>query len=253
MKWALVKWLACTDCGCRDLFVREDRVENHAEWGKISSAGGGGVQGSEWRKEVMEGTLVCRGCDWSYPIREGIPDLRLGKQTSHVPEAQGPKVDGAQWVWQEGFLERLTPASPDDWMGSLTLGVGCGYVKWAYFAGRYGAEVVALDSDPAMARACFENTKLLENVHVVLGNTRRLPLCSRVFDVVYCFGLLDNSLGPKILFKECTRVLRSGGCFSTWVYGRRRGLLDSSRHLFRALTADWSHDERMKISRLLAS
>lgn len=86
----------------------------------------------------------------------------------------------------------------------LDLGCGHGYDTLAMRAA--GAEVVALDMDPAKLLATGSP---LEGG--VRGDATRLPFPDRTFDGVYCSNLLEHTPETPPVFDEIERVLKPGG------------------------------------------
>lgn len=125
--------------------------------------------------------------------------------------------------WEENFRSYFEPlVKTTDFEGQLVLDAGCGFGRHAYYAGRYGAEVVAMDLSEAV-EAAFENTRSLGTVHVVQGNIYQPPVAAR-FDLVYCVGVIQHLPEPAAGFASLCKRLREGGRIFVWVYGRRRGI-----------------------------
>ena len=126
--------------------------------------------------------------------------------------------------WQENFLDYASPLLPNDFIGQLVLDAGCGYGRYAFFAGRYGAEVVAFDRSSDAIAAAAANTAGLQRVHLVQGDIEHPPFREEMFDLTYCFGVLHHLQDPGEAFRILGRSLRSGGgCLFSGVYGPLKG------------------------------
>ena len=51
----------------------------------------------------------------------------------------------------------------------------------------------------------------MQNVEVIQGDGRRIPLPDSSFDLVFLAGVLGETPGLPALFGECARVLKPGG------------------------------------------
>ena len=80
----------------------------------------------------------------------------------------------------------------------------------------YGMEVIALDLATGIERAYESNTN--PDVHFVQGSVLELPFKDKVFDYVYCAGVLIHLPDTKSAFSLLPRVLKLGGRCFIWVY-----------------------------------
>jgi SAM-dependent methyltransferase len=207
MKLELVPFLVCPKCR-RPLDVRVDRQE---------------------LKEVIEGSLVCGGCASSYPITSGIPRF-LPDQLSKDKQATA-EAFGYEWTHystltsqdKKEFLGWVAPLTPADFAGRLVLDVGCGKGRHIFLAAQFGARmVVGVDLSNAVD-AAYQNTRSLENVHVIQADALSLPF-SRPFDLAYSVGVLHHLPIPKDGFESVAGHVRPGGRIATWVYGKEGNL-----------------------------
>ena len=111
--------------------------------------------------------------------------------------------------WEENFRSYFEPlVTPDSFAGRLVLDAGCGFGRHAYYAGSYGAEVVAMDLSEAV-EAAYANTRDLSKVHVIQGNIYDPPLRPK-FDLVYCVGVIQHLPDPAKGFSRLAEVLVQG-------------------------------------------
>lgn len=135
-------------------------------------------------------------------------------------------------------LARRTIATLDHPVdGRRILDLGCGHGYDTVAMREAGAEVVALDMDPAKLWATGEPLP-----GSVRGDATRLPFPDASFDGIYCSNLLEHTPSTPPVFDEIERVLRPGGWawvswtnwYSPWggheivplhMLGPRRGLV----------------------------
>lgn len=242
MKYRLLDWLACPACGGTALEVEATRtVVCTVSTASLDGPGrvpAGVDADTREETEVLSGAIHCPDCAAVYPVRDGVPRM--------LPEgtAEGPTTahrlttfDTAQPAWEQSFLDFAAPLGPSDFLGRTVLDAGCGYGRHAYFAARYGAEVIALDSSADAIASCAENTRHNPRVHVVQGDVLRPPLRESVFDIVYCFGVLHHLEDADAAMEALGERVRSGGKLALWVYGPRQGATLVVNNALRGATA----------------
>lgn len=102
---------------------------------------------------------------------------------------------------------------------SVTLDVGCGKGRFAYFTAPHVKHLMALDGSAAI-EAAAGNLAGLPNVSLWRADVRRLPLRDRTVGFVYCLGVLHHLTHPRAGFDELARVLAPGGRLLLYVYSR---------------------------------
>jgi ubiquinone/menaquinone biosynthesis C-methylase UbiE len=108
--------------------------------------------------------------------------------------------------------QALAPAAAPAGRPLRLLDLGCGMGGFAVAAARAGAQVTALDYNPAYAaitalRAAQYDLRL--PVAVAAGET--LPLPAARFDAATCWDVLEHVQHPDQLLAELARVLQPGG------------------------------------------
>src|SRR5690606_25956279 len=161
--------------------------------------------------------------------------------------------DASAPEWETEFLDFARPLEPADFLGRRVLDVGCGFGRGAFFAARYGAEVVAVDVDPAILAAAGENNRRYPRVHLVQADAMALPFTSFVFDLVYAFGLLHHLQDATKGVHELADRVRPGGRLSVWVYGPRQGTAAALSAALRGMTRDMPSHELLNVSRTIAT
>ena len=229
MKTSLLDILACPDCGSPlKLSVFEE------------FSGGG--------NDVREGLLLCEGCSEIHPVIEGIPRfvpnvfLRHPDFAKKYPQVAGASDEGTrraflkahgsthervgvEWMNYPGPLpedrevflaETQVPAG--DWKGKRVLDAGCGMGRYSRVAHELGAETVALDLSHALERLS-DLARSSGRLHLVQGNLLSPPFRDKVFDIVYSVGVIHHTPSAREAFRKISRLARSGGTLSVWVYG----------------------------------
>lgn len=257
MKYRLLKWLACPKCGNEDLTLEVRSASREAiAPGSFSEEEGDwpGIDLEEGIETVVdEGALHCSACAAIYPIREGVPRMNVAERTEELGSPhRWTTFDAGAPEWQENFLDYASPLLPNDFIGQLVLDAGCGYGRHAFFAGRYGAEVVAFDRSSDAIAAAVANTVGLQRVHLVQGDIEHPPFREEMFDLTYCFGVLHHLQDPGEAFRILGRSLRSGGRLSLWVYGPRKGAALHVANALRGLTSGLGPQQLHNLSRVIA-
>jgi SAM-dependent methyltransferase len=119
--------------------------------------------------------------------------------------------------WEKQFLDYMQPHKADFFKGKKVLDAGCGNGRFAYYAGKYAAEVWAIDLGPAVEVA-RKNTASLTNVQVVQADLHNPPFQSESFDFIYSLGVLHHLPDPEIAFQNLLRYLRPGGEIQIYLY-----------------------------------
>ncbi len=253
MKFRLLDWIACPACGER-LDVSVTRAEDRPTWEGVWEPGEN-VAGREGAKvtEILEGRLRCRGCASVYAITEGVPrllpDAALeGPSTGH----RWTKFDQAVPAYEALLRELVAPWGPDEFLGKLVLDAGCGFGRHAFFATRWGAEVVALDSSAEAVASAAHNLAGLPRAHVVQGDVDRPPFRPQAFDVALAFGLLHHVADARATFRTLDGLVASGGRLLTWTCGPRQGLLRIATGALRGATAEMAPDQLYRFCQGLA-
>lgn len=212
-----------------------------------------GLRGKEI-DDILAGTIRCTGCSVDYPIIDGIPRMMppgtdAGPATAHALT----QFEEAVPEFEQNFRDLLQPLKPEDFMGKLVLDAGCGFGRHAFFAARYGAEVIAIDTSAEGIASAYQNTKDNVRAHVIQGDLNRPPVKRGIFDIVYSFGVLHHVADAKATFHTLTEVVRPGGHLAIWVYGPRQGLTRIVSGALRGATAQMTGDQLATFSKGVAS
>ncbi|MCB9741001.1 MAG: methyltransferase domain-containing protein [Alphaproteobacteria bacterium] len=258
MKYRLLQWLACPSCGDEHLVLETRGTRTVPTFTGHWEPGEEGERGVDLSAheltDIMDGALHCSACSAVYPILDGIPRM--------LPEGgvEGPgsghrwtTFDGSEPEYEQNFLDMIHPLQPSDYLGKLVLDAGCGFGRHAFYAARYGAEVVAIDNASDAVASAKRNTEDLNRVHVIQGDINRPPLRRGLFDVVYSFGVLHHVASPFESFRTLGSLVTPTGKLQVWVYGPRAGTAAIASGALRGAAASMEDESLHALSRGIAT
>ncbi len=183
----------------------------------------------------LEG-LVCTECGMQFPVKDGIPRLLLPPlREALLDNGRASGVDatqvetalsfGFEWhrfpemyrEWEKQFLDYMQPHDAEFFRGKPILDAGCGNGRFAYYAGKYGADVWALDLGPAVEVA-RKNTESVGSVQVIQADLYKPPFAFESFDFIYSIGVLHHLPEPEAAFTNLLRYLKPGGEIQIYLY-----------------------------------
>jgi ubiquinone/menaquinone biosynthesis C-methylase UbiE len=168
------------------------------------------------KTEVIEGTLSCLGCDRTYPIRDGIPDLaypdellesdlkvlefyeefaeQYDRSTQDLAEQLGVGVE-VLWNLKREVVDRLRLGCSDAVL-DVSCGTGTDLVAMSKKIGRDGL-LVGIDLSGAMLRVARRKLKARGAMaDLYRANASYLPFRASTFDALYHLDGL-NTFGDK--------------------------------------------------------
>jgi SAM-dependent methyltransferase/uncharacterized protein YbaR (Trm112 family) len=191
--------------------------------------------GCRGRLAASGAELKCQSCQLAFPIVDGVPRMILPNlREALVGEAPATGMDakqvetaltfGYEWhrfpemydQWERQFLNYMQPHGPEFFRGKKVLDAGCGNGRFAYYAGKYGAEVWAIDIGPAVEVA-RRNTEPV-NVQVVQADLHDPPFALESFDFIYSIGVLHHLVDPEVAFRNLLGFLKPGGEVQIYLY-----------------------------------
>lgn len=190
--------------------------------------------------EIRSGVLSCSDCSMEYPIRDSIPRF--------VPAENYARSFGFQWnTFQKTQLdsywgidasrERLfnTTRWPSRLDGELLLEAGSGAGRFTGPVAQTGAEIVTIDYSDAID-ANRANNGGLPNVHFVQADINRLPFKHRLFDKIFCMGVLQHCPDPEQAFRSLLPHGKPGASIAVDVYELSWRTVFHGKYYLRAIT-----------------
>jgi len=111
------------------------------------------------------------------------------------------------------YIDQLLQDYPRDLRNVLDIGCGPGDVMLRLATARPGVHITAVDGAEAMialARAAVRGAGLNDRITLLQGRVPGLALPERSFDAVLSKDLLHHLPDPMVLWREATRLGRSG-------------------------------------------
>lgn len=103
---------------------------------------------------------------------------------------------------QEEKYDTMSEYFPERWKLALDLGCGTGILNTKI------SNLIGMDISLGMLEMAKKTAQ-----KVVQGESENIPFKSKVFDVVFCFSVLQSSDNLKKSIKEIRRVLKPNGLF----------------------------------------
>jgi SAM-dependent methyltransferase/uncharacterized protein YbaR (Trm112 family) len=186
-------------------------------------------------------SFTCVSCAQQFPIIDDIPRMLSPTMQAALlgdpagSESKNPQVAtalsfGYEWTrfpemyeeWQQSFLNYMQPHGPDFFPGRKVLDAGCGNGRFAHYAGKYGAEVWAVDLGPAVEVA-RQNTASVGQVQVIQSDLHQPPFAPESFDFIYSIGVLHHLPDPEAAFRNLLNYLKPGGEIQIYLYWKPEG------------------------------
>jgi SAM-dependent methyltransferase/uncharacterized protein YbaR (Trm112 family) len=183
----------------------------------------------------------CPNCGEQFPVINNIPRLVLSplrkalagqESASEIDDRQVRTAQsfGYEWTrfpemyaeWEQSFLNYMHPHGPEFFRDKKVLDAGCGNGRFAHYAGKYGAEVWAIDLGPAVEVARI-NTEHAGKVQVLQADLHRPPFAPESFDFIYSIGVLHHLPDPEAAFQNLLRYLKPRGEIQIYLYWRPEG------------------------------
>lgn len=184
----------------------------------------GNLEANNKVDEINEGCLNCSGCGAAFPIVRSLPRFvpsdnyaaSFGFQWNRFPTLQLDSVMGNN-LSRKRFYD--CTRWPQKLSGERILEVGCGAGRFTQIALETGAEVFSFDLSSAVDSA-FANNYNASRLHIFQASIYHVPLRKRLFDKIFCMGVLQHCPDPKQAFLSLVPFLRPGGTIVIDVYSK---------------------------------
>lgn len=216
-------------------------------------------------EHIEEGELICKNdnCAKIYKISKGVPHLLVEEVDTNVKQTSEsfnvkwnlfPRFgfDGSsaeshyKWYYEkyhwtkEKFKLFLSTKR-------LILDAGCGTGHdVALYAGMAKGDVFGIDISGSVDLA-YQNTKTLDNVHIIQADILNLPFKDGIFDFIASEGVLHHTPSTKLAFESLVKCLTIGGEIQIYVYKQKAPLREFSDDYIRERTTKFSYDECWKV------
>jgi len=181
-----------------------------------------------YSSEILEGVIKCR-CGNKYDIKKGIPRFLPEYIERNIKKIQdtfsyewkmfrfGEKNWGQDIEFRKNLFLQGIDKKPEELNNKLILDAGCGSgVLSIEMARSFKMEVVAIDLSFGIEKAYENNDNPF--VHLIQGSVLELPFKDKVFDFLYCAGVLVHLPDSRSGFQSIIPKIKQGGRCFIWVY-----------------------------------
>jgi ubiquinone/menaquinone biosynthesis C-methylase UbiE/uncharacterized protein YbaR (Trm112 family) len=200
--------------------------------------------------EIIKGTLEGVVSKKRFSIVNGIP--RFVSQEVSDYDVQTKAKFETQWKnWGDGdvifgrtkaesieYFNAYCGAgySQKELKGKVVLDAGCGHGRFAEIMAEGEVKLsigVDLGEGIEFAR---KRTEHLNNVQLVQADIVKLPFKKKVFDYIWCDGVLMATKNTKIAFEELSKHVAPSGALRMWVYPVESPAWEYSQRFIRSFT-----------------
>ena len=200
---------------------------------------------------LIDGTLACRLCAKSYPVRGRIPRFvdsggyaeSFGWQWNRFPRLQRDSYNGTHLV-RDTILCR-SQWTPEFMAGKSLVECGCGSGNDTEVLADLCGTVVSLDMTSAVDAQSPE-VLARPNVLVLQADLRRPPLRHASFDLGYCHRVIQHTPDPRLAFGLMAPFVAPGGVFFLHSYDTHWKSMRHFKYWVRPLILGWPHERVFK-------
>lgn len=213
-------------------------------------------------QHVEEGTLTCEnnGCRENFEISKGIPRLVVAESMDSNSEQTSESFnfkwkrhsrfgfDGSSatshysWYYEKYHWSR---ENFESFLSSkkLILDAGCGTGHdVALYASMTEGEVFGIDFSGSVDVA-YQNTKLIENVHILQADILNPPFKREIFDFITSEGVLHHTPSTKLALESLVGCLGKEGNIQIYVYKKKAPMREFCDDYIREYATKLSFDD----------
>lgn len=170
----------------------------------------------------------------SWKIVDGIPRF---VEDAHLESFghQWTRFEVAHDEEDRATFEAKTGVRLSDLSGSRVLDAGCGGGRYAKICGEAGASVFGADHTRAVDKAS-QLCRELPQVRFVQADLKQLPFEPGSFDFVFSIGVMHHDANTRRVFDAVAKMVRPGGRYSVWLYGKNQWWQEVINSGLRAIT-----------------
>ena len=168
----------------------------------------------------------------------------FGKQWNYFKSTQLDKYNGTN-ITEKRFFDD-THWLKDELKGQKILEVGSGAGRFTQILLDYGAEVHSVDYSNAVD-ANLDNNGPNDKLYIYQADIYKLPFKEKLFDKVFCFGVLQHTPDVKASFMDLTKFVKPGGKIAVDVYPKTWKTIFHQKYWYRLLTNKIPNNILLKI------
>ena len=200
---------------------------------------------------ILAGKLVCRRCQVTFPVVNGIPRFVRDESYAGSFGFQWNKFRTTQLDSHTGLPlseDRLFLVSqwPREMKGYAVLEAGSGAGRFTEVLLKTGATVFSFDLSNAVEANAANNANKA-NLNLFQASIYDIPVRKGAFDKVLCLGVLQHTPDPERSFRNLVRYLKPSGEIAVDVYARNLRSLLHWKYVLRPITTRMPKDRVFKL------
>jgi SAM-dependent methyltransferase/uncharacterized protein YbaR (Trm112 family) len=152
---------------------------------------------------------------------------------------------------EEGVFRKKSLLTPQQFQGKLVLDAGCGNGRYSYWAAKYGAQVIGVDIGYGVESA-YENTKNIENIHIIQGDIFSLPFPEQTFDIIFSIGVLMHTGNAKLATKSLVNHVKKDGIITVHMYHKGNPIYEFNDFMIRKVTTKLSIGRLISFTKMIS-